>query len=96
MNVWYEGQHVCKGMVYVQYRLEAFFVYGHLDCDVGEVVVDEFIWTGADCRVVLGVFVEVSDGTDATRMRLRLLGGKEMNVRHANVLDYLEGKKLGK
>ena len=61
-----------------------------------EVVIDEFVWTRAGCRVVLGVFVVVSDGTNTTRMRLRLFRGKEMDLRHANVLDYLEGKKLGK
>jgi hypothetical protein len=47
-----------------QDSLEALFVDGHLDSDVGEVVVDKFVGR-RDGGVVLGVLVVVRDGTDA-------------------------------
>ena len=45
--------------------LETLFVDGHLDGDVGEVVVDDLIRGWKDGRVVRRVLVVVCDGTDA-------------------------------
>ena len=47
------------------YRLfEGFLVDGHLDGDVGEMVVDGWVGSGSDCRVVFRVLMVLGDGTE--------------------------------
>ena len=59
---WGEGQGEEKDR---QDGLETLFVDGHLDGDVGEVVVDELVRGWTDGGVVRRVLVVMCDGTDA-------------------------------
>ena len=52
----------------LQDSVQTFFVHRHLDGNVWEGIVDKFVWTRFDGRIVFRVGVEVSNGTDASKI----------------------------
>lgn len=57
---------------------KAFFVDGHLYCDVRECIVYGRVWQWRDCRVVTTVLVVMSDGTDCKCECLEYLKSEEL------------------
>lgn len=63
---------------YAQHRIQALLVHRHLDRDMGQIVVHDFIRARLDCGIIQGVLVVMCDGSDGHGEVLEDLHAEEL------------------